>query len=217
MSIKFECPKCKKQLEAENDHVGMELECPQCHGEVKVPKPTLKASNDASPPPLTPKGGSKKKNDLTPQQWIQGCLSLIVLAVIIGVFMNTCSENDITEAQSAEKIKKPVKVKQVLPVNIGEILYAYKNNEIGADNTYKGKYIEVTGIIDDVKKSILGTPYITLGTGRQFEIPQIQASFEDSSKNNNVLSSLRKGQQITITGKVTGLMMNVQMTECTVK
>jgi DNA-directed RNA polymerase subunit RPC12/RpoP len=55
MSIKFECPKCKKQLEAENDHVGMRLDCPQCNEEITVPKPTLKVSNqeaNANPPPI---------------------------------------------------------------------------------------------------------------------------------------------------------------------
>jgi phage FluMu protein Com len=215
MSIKFECPKCNKQVEAENEHSGMMLECPQCKEEIKVPKPTLKATNDNSPPPLKDEQKDKKKNDLTPKQWIQGCLSFIVLAVIIGVFMGTCSENDLTGGKSSERTNKPVRPKQVMPVNIRQILYDYKNNEIGADNTYKDKYIEVTGYVSSVKKDIMGGLYVTIGTGRQYEIPEIQASFDDSQ--NAVLSKLQVRQQVTVVGKVTGLMMNVQMKDCVIK
>lgn len=60
-----------------------------------------------------------------------------------------------------------------MQVNIRDILAAYENNEVGADNQYKGKLIEVTGIVDNIKKDIFDNLYVTLGTGAQFEIPQI--------------------------------------------
>ncbi len=103
----------------------------------------------------------------------------------------------------------------IVSVKLHDILYAYKNNEVRADNMYKNKYIKVTGYVDSVKKDLFGGLFITVGTGRRFEIPQIQASFDDSQ--NSVLSQLRKGQQITVVGKVEGLMMNVQMKECIIK
>ena len=104
---------------------------------------------------------------------------------------------------------------QVMQVNIRDILSAYENNEVGADNKYKGKRIQVTGQVDDIKKDLLDNLYVALGTGKDFEIPQIQAFFDDSM--NNKLGQLNKGQQLTIVGKVNGLMMNVLMEDCIIK
>jgi hypothetical protein len=104
---------------------------------------------------------------------------------------------------------------QILQTDIREILSAYKNNEVGADNRYKGKQIQVTGVVDDIKKDLFGSLYVTLGTGAQFEIPQIQAFFDDSM--NNQLAQLTKGQQLTVVCRVDGLMMNVLAKNCIIR
>lgn len=129
MSIKFECPKCNKQLEAENDHVGMKLECPKCNEEVKVPKPSLKATD--SPPPIEKKKTSKNKknNDLTPKQWTQGCLTFIVIAVIIGGCMSTCGKKDETAESKNNKIKNKS--------NSNELMYSQQNKTDILDEAHK--------------------------------------------------------------------------------
>ena len=135
---------------------------------------------------------------------------LVLSLAIIG-------SQDGNKLNKAPSIAAPTKanVEQIMQVNVREILSAYKNNEVGADNKYKGKTIQVTGRIGDIKKDILDNLYVTLGTGAQFEIPQIQAFFDDSM--NNQLGQLSKGRQLTIVGRVDGLMMNVLLKDCIIK
>lgn len=105
--------------------------------------------------------------------------------------------------------------RQAMLVNIQEILSAYTNNEVGADNKYKGNIVQVSGIVGDIKKDLMDNLYVTLGTGKIFEIPMIQAFFDDSM--NSQLGQLRKGQKLTIVCRINGLMMNVLAKDCVIK
>ncbi len=134
---------------------------------------------------------------------------------LFAFFINYSSGIESNSVSTFKKQTQKKVIKTVTKVNINSILKAYESNEVGADNQYKGRYIEVTGLIGDIKKDILDNLYVTIGTGKQFEIPQIQAFFDDSM--NSQLGQLRKGNNITITGKVDGLMMNVLMKDCMIK
>ena len=102
-----------------------------------------------------------------------------------------------------------------MQVEIRQILSAYEGNEVAADNRYKGNQVQVTGIVGDIKKDIMDNLYVTLGTGKEFEIPQIQAFFDDSM--NSQLGSLKKGQRLTVVCTIKGLMMNVLGEDCIIK
>jgi tRNA(Ile2) C34 agmatinyltransferase TiaS len=95
------------------------------------------------------------------------------------------------------------------------VLAAYAGNELKGDQLYKGKTVRLTGKVDDVKNDILNHPFVTLGTGKQFEIPQIQCSLAESEAGK--AANLSKGQDITVVGEVKGLMMNVQVDECMIQ
>jgi len=102
-----------------------------------------------------------------------------------------------------------------MQVDIRQLLGDYEGNEVAADNRYKGNLVEVTGIVGDIKKDIMDNLYVTLGTGKQFEIPQVQAFFDDSM--NNQLGSLRQGQRLTVVCTIKGLMMNVLGEDCIIR
>lgn len=104
---------------------------------------------------------------------------------------------------------------QAMQVDIRQLLSDYKNNEVGADNKYKDNHVQVTGIVGDIKKDILGDLYVTLGTGAQYEIPTVQAFFDDSM--NSQLGNLSKGQKLTVVCRIGGLMMNVLGKDCTIQ
>ena len=153
---------------------------------------------------FTLRKGHTTKAKIVSFGWLVLCLAII-------------ASQDGNKSNNSSSIATPTeaKVEQIMQVNIHEILSAYKNNEVGADNKYKGKNIQVTGKIGDIKKDILDNLYVTLGTGARFEIPQIQAFFDDSM--NNQLGQLSKGRQLTIIGRVDGLMMNVLLRDCIIK
>ncbi|WP_434042221.1 MULTISPECIES: OB-fold protein [Sorangium] len=97
-------------------------------------------------------------------------------------------------------------------VEIKQLLGEYGDNEVRADNAFKGKLVQVTGLVGDVKKDITGGIYVTVGTGGMLEIPVVQCSISESEA--GAASALSKGQRVTVRGRVSGLMMNVQVSDC---
>ena len=100
-----------------------------------------------------------------------------------------------------------------MAVDAKEIVGAYENNELKADSVYKGKLVRVAGVADDVKKDIWGSPYITVGSGKRFEVRHVQCTFARDADTSEVMN-VSKGDSVTIEGKVKGLMMNVLLEEC---
>lgn len=100
-------------------------------------------------------------------------------------------------------------------VQIEALLSEYKDNEVRADANFKGKYIRVTGKVDDIKKDILDSAYVTIGTGKQFEIPQVQCMLDKESVAK--AAQLSKGASLTVVGRVEGLMVNVLIRDCSIQ
>lgn len=99
---------------------------------------------------------------------------------------------------------------EVVDVRLTDLLRAYEENEVRADANYKGKVIRTTGKVGDVKKGLLDEVYITVGTGKKFEIPQVQCFVEDAA----AATAFNPGQKITVEGRADGLMMNVILQDC---
>jgi hypothetical protein len=99
-----------------------------------------------------------------------------------------------------------------LRVPIETLLGEYRSNEVRADSKFKGKLVQVAGVVGDVKKDLLNSVYVTLGTGAPFEIPEVQCFVQDAS----TVASLSKGDRVTMRGRVDGLMMNVLVRDCEV-
>lgn len=99
--------------------------------------------------------------------------------------------------------------------NLRALLQSYDANEVAADARYKGRSIRVSGIVGDIKKDILNRPYVTLGTGAEFEIPKVQCFLAAAAVSQ--AASLRPGQMVALEGKVDGLMMNVLLSDCTIR
>lgn len=143
-------------------------------------------------------------------------IAFIWLAISLALFAAQGDKKlHTTSSTSQDSSAEAVQEEQVMQVDIRQILADYENNEVAADNKYKGNIIHVNGIVDDIKKDIADNLYVTLGTGKQFEIPQIQAFFDDSM--NQQLGALHKGQRLTVVCRVKGLMMNVLAQQCVIK
>tara|TARA_B100001059_G_scaffold143824_1_gene143735 strand:+ start:1464 stop:1865 length:402 start_codon:yes stop_codon:yes gene_type:complete len=99
----------------------------------------------------------------------------------------------------------------VLTVNSKNLYNDYNNNEISADDKYKGKIIQVKGTIRDIGNDIMDEAYITL-IGDEF-FGDVQCFFSDKS----YLIDVKKGQNITVVGYCDGLFLNVIMKNCIVK
>lgn len=112
----------------------------------------------------------------------------------------------------AQQAAAPV---QAMPVPLTTLLSEYKDNEIRADSRFKGKFVAVSGVVGDIKKDILNDVYLTIGTGKQFEIPVVQCFVADGEE--AAAAALTKGTKVSAVGRVDGLMMNVLLRECRIE
>jgi hypothetical protein len=112
------------------------------------------------------------------------------------------SSSSVTEAEDPRE--------DAIEVTAAELVEAYEKNEVQADETYEGQWVEVTGTVGDIKKDITDSVYVTIGKGEQFEVRQVQCFVDEGVD----VTDLSKGDRITMTGRVDGLMMNVLVEEC---
>ena len=143
-------------------------------------------------------------------------ISFLWLLLTFFAFMGS---QDGARLKNSANVSSPAPIsapeEKVMQVNIRDILASYEANEVGADNKYKNNIVQITGIVSNVKKDILDNLYITLGTGASFQIPEIQAFFDDSM--NDQLGQLSKGSKLTVVCRIDGLMMNVLAKDCVIK
>lgn len=99
--------------------------------------------------------------------------------------------------------------KKAILVSDGELSRAFSENEISADEKYKGKLVEVSGRIDDFGKSSYGDiQYILHGSSFGGGI-QCVLDFTNDKKHKEKYLKLKKGQTVTIRGYVQGLIGGV--------
>jgi len=135
---------------------------------------------------------------------VGGCL------VCVGV-----GANAVNNAEQAKKDEvQKAKTAPAADVDLPTLLADYKANEVRADGLYKDKSFRVTGTVGDVKKGLGGGMYVTVGTGKPFEIPEVQCHLDEAEVAK--ASALKKGGKVTVSGRVTGLMMHVQMNPCSI-
>lgn len=178
------------------------IKCKQCGGDM--------ASNAAA----CPKCGAPPPRGLSLGKLLMlgvgGFMALCFFGTCVSGIGAAARKSGGGTASAAAAEKKPEATPTA--VEIRKLLAEYSDNEVRADSTFKGQFIQTTGIVDDVKKDIMDSIYVTLGTGRQFEIPQVQCFFDDAHAKE--AAALSKGTRVTVRGRVDGLMMNVLVRDC---
>lgn len=111
--------------------------------------------------------------------------------------------------------RKPDTDEPAIVVSAPVLVAEYEANEIAADEKYKGRKVQVTGVVDSVAKDVLDNMYVTLDSGREFSITSVQCFFDDTEKRN--LASLVKGLSLTVECKCDGKFGNVLLKECAIK
>jgi hypothetical protein len=86
------------------------------------------------------------------------------------------------------------------------LVFSYENNEVGADQDFKGRRFSVSGKIGKIGKDILGTPYVIIDQ-EENGLRGVQAFF--SERDLPLLAQLHPDQMVKVKGTCDGLMMNV--------
>lgn len=229
------CPHCNQSLDCPEELGGKSVECPACKRVIAIPKvaaisvPPVAVSVTAVPPRLPRTEYPQRKGGMAapPERKVNSGtktfknICIVVFAIIFISFVakslvEQSGSNNSTHATISSQVAAASTSEAVTyeAVPLATLLSQYKDNEVRAGEYFKGKNIQITGIVESVKRDILNSIYITMGTGRNIEIPMAQCLFDEKQKSQ--VTSLRNGDIVTVRGRVSGLMFNVIIRECSI-
>jgi hypothetical protein len=102
------------------------------------------------------------------------------------------------KADAPAKEEKPAKEFD-LAVNAGKIIKDYEDNELAADQTYSGKTLKVTGVVDKIDTDMWDSDkyILNLTGGGEWEILSVRVT----GLSQDELSTLKVGQKATVIAK----------------
>lgn len=129
----------------------------------------------------------------------------------MGVFASNTGQN--LPVSSSSTSPAVVEELEAIKINAKALYEAYQKNEIAADEQYKNKRLEVSGVVYSIGKDLLGSEYVALKTN-DF-IMGIQCMLEDSAVQK--AAGLNKGQAVVVVGTGAGKMGNVLLRDCVIR
>ena len=128
-------------------------------------------------------------------------ISITVVVTVLLAMLVACQ----TETGVAKEIadKDPT-----FEISAVQIVAEYASSESAADDKYKGEVILVTGVISEVYRGFLYTPYVELKAG-------VRCNFSDNE--DPVMAALSVGQTVSMKGQGDRLLFGVELRGCTVE
>lgn len=142
-------------------------------------------------------------------KWI--AIIFITLIVLVAIFGG--GDEDTKEVKSdATAVAEPAE--EAIVVTANELFEAYQNNEVAADQKYKGKSLEVTGTVASIDSGVGDKAIVQLTTSNQF----MPIAAQGDKKFTEHAATISKGDEVTLDckgdGEVAGF---VQLGKCTFK
>ena len=133
-----------------------------------------------------------------------------VAVICIGVIIGMCASGEVTnEGSEIEETEI-----EYIEISANDIYAAFQENEIAANEKYKGKAVKITGVVSDINaKDVLTSANILLDVDDTFFVGSVQCNF--NSDYSKALANVQKGQSVTIIGTCNGLStFNVMINAC---
>lgn len=137
-----------------------------------------------------------------PLIWAFSILSVIVLLVVLFVFFSADADNDTNEIANTESSFKYADNEPITQITATDLYTTYNNNVVAADGKYRGKTLIVTGYVFEINKTYDGIYFVILDNKGANGFSSTFCYFPASR--NSSLSSLQKGQFLSIKGKCIG-------------
>jgi len=128
----------------------------------------------------------------------------LVIGAMLMIFMASCGSSEMTP--------KVIDSKPSAYISADALKSEYEDNEVRADQQYKDKIIEVSGVVSSIGIDISDRPYVVLTNGER-GIFAVQCFVTDKNR----VAQLNKGDNIVVVGKGAGKMGNVILEDCYIK
>lgn len=152
------------------------------------------------------------------KKWYKRWWAIVLYVFVFLMIIASMGEDEKSTTQETAVINNQVQNQQVeqpaIKVSAVTLSEEYNANQVAADAKYKDKTLEISGVIDDIQKDILDTPYIILrGNSNSFFGVQCMFSKEDEIE----LVNLSKEENIVLRGKVSSEFIgNVVVRGCSI-
>lgn len=131
------------------------------------------------------------------------------------VMVDDTSSTDGANSTSVQETSSEVAV-ETIKISAVDLLAAYDENAVKADQDYKDKTLEVTGIVKSIDKDVLDDVFVTINDGGEYSFISVQCYFEDENEIAKT-AELKAGDEVTIVGRCDGSVVNVMLKECSIK
>jgi transcription elongation factor Elf1 len=211
-SFKYTCPQCGVSVDTKFkacSKCGATLYWP-IHDQVK-PSPTSKRKTYQEQEKISETGRPKPKKR-SPTLIV--ALVIIAISVLVGLTLFIFSQRTPPTAPGASTSETELtpNATEVIEITAEELLQAYQTNKKTAEAEYKGKTLQVTGVISSSGKNVVGTYFVKLA-GERVEAWLVQCMFD--KEHEPELAQLTKGQRITVRGTCADFLPpDVTMKDC---
>ena len=103
-----------------------------------------------------------------------------------------------------------------IKITAKELVSEYTENSVGAAQKYKGKLLEITGVVSEVDTDWYDEVYVAIGSGDRWEWNEVKCYFKDQAQIDKV-AQLRKGDTVTIIGTCGEYSIDVSVEHCRLK
>lgn len=130
--------------------------------------------------------------------YFAGCVTALVILVM------ACSPSPVTSpsAGTSPAVTVPIKIDAAI------LFSEFDKNDIAANLKYKGKQLEVSGVITDIGSDMFGNPTVLFGMNGGERTGVLAVFGKDTAASVGTLSA---GQKVTILGVCDGLRIYVQL------
>lgn len=201
------CTRCGAQFGDANDFCG------KCGAPRRLAGSTVERDAQTRPReamdrvmdgPKTPaKGGAFGKI-------VKGVFGIIGGLIVLGIVVSIFSPSG--KSPSSDVGGEAVEVH----TNAATLSADYGANEVAADEKYKGKIVEVDGLVDSIGKDITNTIYVTLSSGEEMAIlDKPQLFFSDAHEKE--AANLSRGQPLLAKCRCEGKFGNILLKNCVIE
>lgn len=147
------------------------------------------------------------------------------LLLVMAIFISFSQRVPVDEASSSDTTTTTIvtttepTTEAMIEISAKELIKAYQENEINASNKYKGKYLKITGYVDNVSQSdntfLSDSYYIYIDYGNDYDFNDLSCRLNDESIEK--AATLKPGDKIVITGRCEGFSVtSIDIYDCTI-
>lgn len=153
-------------------------------------------------------------------QWVLGAGLVLLLLVggccAVGMWrVNTAFEEAREAMKQVEADMEADRKARTVAVTAAELLREFRDDPAAADRKYKGRYLEVSGVVERVGTNRNDAPFVILHGGDAAASMRVECFFDFADeRDEGRIGRLVGGRPITVRGEYDGRVSNVQVREC---